>query len=74
MSGDFKRFTDWLRSHGPTLTAHEMQVTPRAVWAWIYGESSPVPEKARQLVRLSQGYLTLDDIYAEPDPSEVSPC
>jgi len=73
MSGDFKRFADWLRGRGPTLTAHEMQVTPRAVWAWIYGESSPVPEKARQLVRLSQGYLTLDDIYAEP-AKEVQPC
>jgi hypothetical protein len=74
MSGDFQRFADWLRGRGPTRTAHELQVTPRAVWAWIYNESRPTPDKARDLVKLSAGYLTMDDIYAEAYPSEVSPC
>ena len=74
MSGDFNRFTDWLRARGVTLTAHELSVTPRAIWAWIYRESRPTPDKARDLVKLSAGYLTLDDIYADPTPSEVPPC
>lgn len=76
MSGDFQRFADWLRGRGPTLTAHELQVTPRAVWAWIYNESRPTPDKARALTRLSNGYLSMDDIYAEayPKPSEAQPC
>ena len=64
-----RHFNDWAADAGIPLEAR----VPRAVWAWIYGESSPVPEKARQLVRLSQGYLTLDDIYAEP-AKEVQPC
>ena len=55
---------------------HELQVTPRAVWAWIYNESRPTPDKARALTRLSNGYLSMDDIYAEayPKPSEAQPC
>lgn len=65
MPGDFKRFKEWIRSRGVTLTAHELKVTPRAVWGWIYRETRPTPDKAREIVNLSNGFLTLDDVYGD---------
>lgn len=70
MLGDHKRFSDWLRSRGPTKVSTEMAVTVRGVWAWIYGESYPTPDKAREMVRLSDRYVSLYDIYA---PVELRP-
>lgn len=66
--GDFKRFTDWIRARGVTTTAAELQVTPRAIWGWIYVETKPTPDKAQALVALSQDFLSLEDIYAGVKP------
>lgn len=43
----------------------ETKVTPKAVYEWLRGRS-PHPVRAQELVRLSGGRLTLDDIYRHP--------
>jgi hypothetical protein len=69
MTGDFNKFTHWLRKRGPTLLAFELGITVRAIWAWIYEEAQPRSDLAKRLVELGEGKISMDDIYAgEPKP------
>ena len=40
----------------------DLRVTANAVYEWLRGRA-PRPERARALVRLSRGRITLNDIY-----------
>lgn len=53
----------------------ELRVTHQAVYSWIRGHA-PNPTRARELVRLSGGQITLDVIYrhAEEIKDRHKPC
>jgi len=48
----------------------DLRVTANAVYEWLRGRA-PRPERARALVRLSRGRITLDDIYDHVETMKV---
>lgn len=59
-------FGTWVREFGPGKLRRELGVTKSAVHAWVAGVISPRPTKARKIVELSEGALTLEEIYRQP--------
>lgn len=61
-------FGRWVGDYGvPRLVSDlrsdpYLSVTPRAVYAWLEGHP-PQPARAMALVRLSEGRITLEDVY-----------
>lgn len=43
------------------------EVTNQGVYRWLAGATSPTPDRARALVNISGGALTIDAIYSHRD-------
>lgn len=62
------RFGRWVSARGVTHIVGDLgrigvPVTSHAVYNWIAGSSLPHPTRAIALVRISNGALSLDDVY-----------
>lgn len=58
------KFQAWLEKFGRANLARALGVTWAAVHPWYSGKGKPRPELANRIVALSEGELTLEDIYA----------
>jgi hypothetical protein len=66
-------FGSWLRSYTvrrltQRLDQLQCPVTATAVYSWVEGRAAPKVDHARAIVRLSQGGLTMAQIYARYRP------
>lgn len=59
---DFKKY---LTELGDDEASTRYKTKPRTVASWRRGERVPRPEKARLIVRIEQGKISLSDIYGE---------
>jgi hypothetical protein len=57
-------FGQWVTDTGPTRVAYAAGVTPWSVYKWVAGERIPRPDMALRLVELSDGAISLGDVYA----------
>lgn len=62
-------FGAWVADLSPTrvateLRAHGAPVTESAVYKWVAGERLPRPDVALHLVEISNGQISLADVYA----------
>ena len=62
------RFPAWVLAYDRAKLARELGITWAAVASWVEGKTRPRPELANRIVELSNGALTLSDIY--PPTSE----
>lgn len=66
------RFGKWISNMTVSAIVAELNrspdtaCTPQTVYAWLNGRA-PRPERARALVQLSGGEISLDDIYSQRD-------
>jgi hypothetical protein len=60
-----KRITlaEWVECYGKADLARDIGVTWAAVDRWTSGIHYPKPEHAHRIIELSNGILTLEDIY-----------
>jgi DNA-binding transcriptional regulator YdaS (Cro superfamily) len=58
--------TEYLKTIGDERAAAKFGVTPRRISSWRLGERQPRPAMARRIVEMTDGLLTLSDIYAAP--------
>lgn len=56
-------FPEYIAAIGIDVFALRYGVKPRTVSSWRYGERTPRPDQARELVIKSGGDLTMDMIY-----------
>lgn len=56
-------FGQWIQDFGVDRVSTEIQVSPNAVYEWVAGRTAPSPDRAQELVRLSGGSLSLEDVY-----------
>jgi len=62
------KFGRWVADVGPSVIVDalrpdpDLRVTVGCVYGWVRG-TAPRPERARALVELSRGRLTLEDVY-----------
>ena len=56
-------FGAWVKEYGVARLRRAVQVTRGAVHQWVRGVTSPKPDTAKLLVKLSAGRLTLEHIY-----------
>jgi len=59
------RLGSWVHGYGAYRLAHELGVTPDAVYHWVAGRRAPAPGTAWELVRRSGGALRLEDVYPQ---------
>lgn len=59
------KFGLYIDSIGQSELARRMGVSRQAVWKWRRQVDTPSTAMARQLVRQSGGFLTLDDVIGE---------
>lgn len=60
-----EQFFEWFG--GTTKVSNALGVTWGAARWWKIGRSKPTPDKAKKLVELSEGRLTMESIYAKKD-------
>lgn len=61
----------WVEQYGGAIVlAEKLDVTPHAVRVWLRGEGSPHAETVNDLIRLSKGELTFEQIYKESTRSK----
>lgn len=63
------KFGAWVATYGVMALVHALRehghdITDSAIYYWLRGETVPRPRAAYELVLLSKGDLTLDDIYS----------
>lgn len=66
------KFGRWMGSYGvrnlaSALSASGCPITPVAAYEWLAGRSSPRPQTAAQIQRLSGGIVRPEDIAAHRD-------
>ena len=64
------KFGKFVIDYGAEKLAGEVEQTPACVYHWIGGRAFPRPQIAQQIVEISNGKLTLEDIYC---PSNALP-
>ena len=57
------KFRKWVYSYGPVKLSRVLGVARSGVYMWAYGERFPHVRVAFRLIELSNGELTLADIY-----------
>ena len=72
-------FGRWIKKYNVMRLVDDMRrgghsLTPSAVYYWLRGSAVPRPDKACALVRLSNGALTLEDIYAHTQEMKGVSC
>lgn len=61
----------WVEAFGgPKALAEKLDVTDHAVRVWLRGEGSPQAEKINEIIRLSKGELSFQQIYRESTRSK----
>lgn len=64
-------FNLWVEGFGgPKALAEKLDVTDHAVRVWLRGDGSPHAEKINDIIRLSKGDLTFEQIYKESTRSK----
>lgn len=56
-------FGRWVDEFEVGRLAQALGVTPQAVYHWVAHRTGPHPDRARAIVGLSRGALTLESIY-----------
>lgn len=63
------KFGAWVREYGVTRLQNALgdgvPVSKGSIYFWVRGCLQPRPKHAQQIVALSEGALTLDDVYAQ---------
>jgi hypothetical protein len=62
------KFAAWVMQYGVADLVYEMKrrghsLTTQAVYQWLWGTTEPVNAKQRDLVRISNGAIRLEDIH-----------
>ena len=62
------KFATWVMGYGVANLVEEMKrrghsLTTQAVYQWLWGKTEPVNAKQRDLVRISNGAIRLEDIH-----------
>lgn len=64
-------FNAWVKSiGGARVLASKLDVTDHAVRVWLRGEGSPHADKINDIIRLSKGVLTFEQIFKESTRSK----
>jgi DNA-binding transcriptional regulator YdaS (Cro superfamily) len=58
---------DYIREIGHPAAARLFGVSVWTIKAWRFGQRTPRPEKANEIVAITGGKLSLNDIYAKPE-------
>ena len=61
-------FGRWVQTVGVSQLTHQLcsagqPVTQKAVYNWLAGERVPRPDRATAMARISEGDITLEDVY-----------
>lgn len=64
------KFVHWVEQFGIHELAQKLKVTDHAVRVWLRGENSPTSEKIIEIIRLSKGSLSFQEIFKETTRSK----
>lgn len=67
------KLTKWIQDYGgATVLAAKLGLGEQAVRVWMRGQGAPRAKEIHEMIRLSKGELTFNDIYKESTRNQES--